>query len=134
MNASRTIVGLSVGSGLEGVDAAVVHISGTGLAMVPRIEKSQRIPFSCEVRDGLQLKLASPRAVGEALANTVRKLAPGDHFAIGLMSPHAGAFSTAAEAVADRTGITTVAAFAVRLSSKKVATRTLPGSIGKTNQ
>jgi anhydro-N-acetylmuramic acid kinase len=112
--ASRTIVGLSVGSGLEGVDAAVVHIGGTGLAMVPQVEKSQRFPFSREVSDGLKLKLASPRAVGEALANAVRKLAPGDHFAIGLMTPPGGAFSTAAESVADRTGITTVTAFATR--------------------
>ena len=59
---------------------------------------------------------ATPRAVGDALASTVRRFAgeTRDLFAIGLITPHGGAFSTAAEAVADQTGISVVTSFAAR--------------------
>ena len=34
---SRTFIGLSVGSGLEGVDAVAVRVEGLGLDLVPRV-------------------------------------------------------------------------------------------------
>ena len=105
MSSSRSIVGLSIGSGLEGVDAALVRIDGLGLAAMPRVMKAQRVPFPGDLRDSLTLKRQPPpyRAVGDALATAVRKIASSagvdgrDLFCIGLFSPSGGAFSTAAE-------------------------------------
>src|SRR5881394_3353706 len=51
---SRVLIGLSVGSGLEGVDAAVVRAAGVGLDLVPRVERAVRVSFPPAARDVLR--------------------------------------------------------------------------------
>ena len=41
----RVLIGLSVGSGLEGADAAVVRGPGVGLALAPAVPKAVRVLF-----------------------------------------------------------------------------------------
>lgn len=115
MASTRTIAGISVSGGLEGADVALLSVDGLGLAMTPSLVRSQRMPFSRELREGLHLKLASPRAMGEALASALRRVVENrELFCIGLLAPNGGAFSTAAEALADRSGITVLTSFASR--------------------
>jgi len=114
---SRSLIGLSVGSGCEGVDVALLRIDGVGLTMTPRVVKSLRLAFPSDVRDALHNK-APTRGVGDALAGAVRKITAGlesrELFVVGLLAPSSGAFATAAEAVADQTGLTVVSSFAAR--------------------
>ena len=51
---TRILIGLSVGSGLEGVDAAVVRAAGVGLELVPRADRAARVPFPPAARDLLK--------------------------------------------------------------------------------
>jgi anhydro-N-acetylmuramic acid kinase len=112
----RNLIGLSIGSGREGVDAALVRIDGVGLGMRPRVIKAQRLPFPPDLRDGLfqNPKLVRQRAVGDALNQAARRFSGEDAFAIGLLTPAGGPFATAAEAVADQSGLTLLAGFAAR--------------------
>jgi anhydro-N-acetylmuramic acid kinase len=115
VNETRLILGLSVGAGLEGVDAAAVRIRDVGLSSIPRIEQSMRVPFAPELRHSLRMKAnLSPRAVGEAMAAAARRLGGAEVFCIGLLTPPGGAFATAAEVVADQTGATVMSSFAAR--------------------
>ena len=94
MSQSRIVVGLAVGSGLEGTDAALLRVEGTGLSAVPRVVKALRQPFAPDLRDALQQGQPRHRATGEAMALAVRRICAAtnvdnrDLFCIGLMAPH----------------------------------------------
>ncbi|MBX9584886.1 MAG: hypothetical protein K2X87_31665, partial [Gemmataceae bacterium] len=51
---ARLLLGLSVGSGLEGVDAAAVRAGGLGLGLAPRVGPAVRVPFPPSARDVLR--------------------------------------------------------------------------------
>lgn len=80
----RWFIGLSAGSSLAGVDAALVRIEGAGADLAPRLEHHVHEPYSRDVRD-LLLRTAEPapalqhlglahRVLGEAFANASRKV------------------------------------------------------------
>lgn len=108
MKTLRTIIGLAVGSGHEGVDAVLLTVEGHGLAMIPRVTRSLRLPFTGGGRDH--------HSMGDALAAALRRISPEcrDVFCIGLISPGGSAFNTAAETIADRSGVTVLSSFAAR--------------------
>lgn len=60
----RTLIGLAVGSGLEGVDAAAIRAEGIGLGIKPSLMASLRVAFPPSVRDA------------------IREVAPGSHFPV----------------------------------------------------
>lgn len=134
---SRTLIGLSVGSGLDGVDAAVVRATGIGLALTPRVDRSARVAFPPNIRDqlrtaaGLVPTAASPsrgppditRGLAETAVHAIRTVAtqagvsPRDVFAAGLLeparSPHdlSLAWEDISDRVAEQTGLTVVHGF-----------------------
>ena len=122
MNLSRLLIGLSVGSGLEGVDAALVRVAGVGLSAAPHVEASARLPFPPHVRDAVRRPTSSrnAREVGDALTAAARHvLVRGGAdlravLAAGLIVPPLPHFDAAAEAVAEQTGLTVLTAFAAR--------------------
>jgi anhydro-N-acetylmuramic acid kinase len=130
---SRLLIGLSVGSALEGVDATAVRATGIGLDLVPRVEGAVRVAFPPNVRDACKLALGqeSPRATGqefvrniaETLVHAARQVlmragvSPRDTFAAGLLEPaHPPAelgvtWSEVADRVAEQTGLTVLHGF-----------------------
>ncbi|MBX9626028.1 MAG: hypothetical protein K2X82_19685, partial [Gemmataceae bacterium] len=50
---TRVLLGLSAGSGLEGVDVAVVRAAGVGLGLAPAVAGAARVPFPPSARDAL---------------------------------------------------------------------------------
>src|SRR5437660_12559308 len=133
---SRTLIGVSVGSGLEGADAALVRVDGVGLELAPHVERTARVPFPPAVAD--QLRLSSIAAgqplptlglarqtqnVAETIGQAVRSvvvgagISPRDVFAIGLLEPaHTAAdlpvaWAEVADRVAEQTGLTVVHGF-----------------------
>lgn len=130
----RTLIGLSVGSGLEGVDAAVVRADGLGLGLSARATAAPRVAFPPGVRDALRAapgtSAALPsevvRAVSETAVFAARQalgkagVAPRDAFALGLLEPGRPAvappvrWAEVAERVAEQTGITVAHGFAER--------------------
>ena len=112
----RTLIGLSVGSGLQGADAALVRAAGLGLDVSPRVETSVRVAFppSSDLT----------RNIAEAAAHAARTVAvqanvsPRDIFAVGLLTParaDAGIpWGEVADRVAEQTGLTVVHAFRSR--------------------
>jgi anhydro-N-acetylmuramic acid kinase len=122
MSPSRLLVGLAVGSGLEGVDAAAVRVAGVGLSARPLVERHARTAFLPHVRDALRRPPTErlPRDVGDALATAARQAVAAvgadlrDVFAAGLILPPGPAFDTAAERVAEQTGLTAVVGYADR--------------------
>jgi anhydro-N-acetylmuramic acid kinase len=81
----RYFVGLSSGSSLSGVDAALVRVNGFGADMALKLEYFLTVPFSNELRDWLHraLSQATPeirhlamlhRVLGETFALAVRQL------------------------------------------------------------
>lgn len=123
---SRTLVGLSVGSGLEGADACVVRAAGVGLALGPTVPKAVRVLFPPAARDQLRPG-ATPsvdlvRNVADTLVHAARTvmLQAGvtgrDVFAAGLLSPARAAdvlvpWPEVADRVAEQTGLTVVHGF-----------------------
>src|SRR6266540_2609714 len=102
----RTVVGLSIGSSVESIDAAVVRATGIGLAIVPHLERTARVPIPAAVREDVS---AASRTVADAAAQAVRSVvvqsgcSARDVFAIGLLEPaHAAGDATAWPEVADR--------------------------------
>lgn len=82
--ARRWYIGLSSGSSLNGVDAALVRIEGAGDNLVPRLEHFVHEPYSRDLRD-LVLRTTEPapavrhlglahRVLGEVFANATRKV------------------------------------------------------------
>ena len=86
---SRTFVGLSLGSSLEGIDAAVVRVVGIGLGAVPRLERTARLPIAASVREEYQLSRALAEAASQAVRHVVIQsgCSAREVFAIGLLDP-----------------------------------------------
>ena len=129
----RTLIGLSVGSGLEGVDAAAVRVEGLGLDLVPRVVPAGRVAFPPAVRDVIRASATSPaslppeflRAVSDTVVFAARQalskaaVSPRDAFAVGLLEPTRPAavpfhWPEVAERVAEQTGVTVLHGFADR--------------------
>ena len=81
----RWFIGLSSGSSLSGVDAALVRVEGTGLAMTPRLQHFVHQPYPREVRESLRGAASGTpasvrtvamlhRVLGEMFAGSVRQL------------------------------------------------------------
>src|SRR5689334_1316822 len=99
---SRTLLGLAVSSGLEGVDAVAVRAEGLGLALVPRVVPATRVAFPPAVRDVIRASATSPapltaehlRAVGDTVVFAGRQalskaaVSPRDTFAAGFLEPN----------------------------------------------
>lgn len=130
----RTLIGLSVGSGLEGVDAVAVRADGLGLGIAPQILAALRVAFPPGVRDVFRAAHSSPaplapetlRAVAETLVFAARQAlsrgggAPRDTFAIGFLEPARPAapvpvrWTEVAERIAEQTGVTVLHGFSDR--------------------
>lgn len=131
---SRIFLGLSVGSGLEGVDAVAVRIDGLGLDLTPRVVPAGRVAFPPAVRDVIRASALAPAAVPPEFLRTIADTAvfaarqaiakattsPRDTFAAGFLEPARPAapvsihWPEVAERVAEQTGVTVLHGFADR--------------------
>jgi anhydro-N-acetylmuramic acid kinase len=130
----RLLIGLSVGSGLEGVDAAAVRAAGVGLGLAARVGGAVRVAFPPPVRDVCRLapggaeSFRSPgpdfvRNVAETAVHAARQVlvrsgvSPRDAFAAGMVEPaHPPAdlgivWPEVADRVAEQTGLTVLHGF-----------------------
>ncbi len=126
----RTLIGLSVGSGLEGVDAVAVRVEGLGLDLVPRVVPApgSRSRRPCATHS---VHPAPPppeflRAVADTAVFAARQalskaaVSPRDTFAVGVLEPNRPAvpvplhWPEVAERVAEQTGVTVLHGFADR--------------------
>jgi anhydro-N-acetylmuramic acid kinase len=72
---TRLLLGVSVSSGLEGVDTALVRLHGVGLNLQPHVERHHRTLFLPHIRDALRRnEPLPPREIGELLATSARHL------------------------------------------------------------
>lgn len=126
----RTLIGLSVSSGLEGVDAVAVRAEGLGLDLAPRVVPAARVAFPPAVRGALRAEAALPPEFVPAVADTVAFAArqalgkagasPRDTFAAGFLEPGRPAvpvpinWPEVAARVAEQTGVTVLHGFAAR--------------------
>jgi anhydro-N-acetylmuramic acid kinase len=130
----RTFLGLSVGSGLEGVDAVAVRVDGLGLDLTPRVLPAGRAAFPPAVRDVIRASAtaATPlppeflRTVGDTAVFAARQaltkaaVSPRDAFAAGFLEPTRPAAAVpihwpeVADRVAEQTGVTVLHGFADR--------------------
>ena len=129
---TRVLLGLSAGSGLEGVDVAVVRAAGVGLGLAPAVAGAARVPFPPSARDALAPLVpgghtpTSPdlaRAVADTAVQAARSalaragVSARDVFAAGLLDPArpradaAVPWAEVADRVAEQTGVTVVHAF-----------------------
>jgi anhydro-N-acetylmuramic acid kinase len=129
---SRLLIGLSVGSGLEGVDAVAVRAAGVGLDLALRVEGAVRVAFPHPVRDACRFaghesfRAPGPdfvRNVAETVVHAARQVlmragvSPRDTFAAGLVEPaHPPAelgltWPEVADRVAEQTGLTVLHGF-----------------------
>jgi anhydro-N-acetylmuramic acid kinase len=123
MNSSRLVLGLSVGSSLEGIDAAAVRAGGLGLNLTPKLERHLRTPLPLGVLESVRNNHRNEalRGVADAAVQAVRSLAvqtgfaARDVFALGLLEPahpaHELNGSELADRIADATGITVIHGF-----------------------
>jgi anhydro-N-acetylmuramic acid kinase len=130
---SRTFIGLSVGSGLEGVDAVAVRVEGLGLDLKPRLVPAGRIVFPPAVRDVIRAGNVSTailpdflRAVADTAVYAARQamskaaVSPRDTFAASLLEPQRPVaampihWPEVAQRVAEQTGVTVLHGFADR--------------------
>ncbi len=127
----RHLLGFSVGSGGEGIDAVCVQLDGIGMTLRPRVVQSTRAAFPRE----LQLQLLAARRPGAVVSNTL----PNDaaEFLIGTvrrflaslgstaravtlvglnLTSHAESqlWANAPERIAEQTGLTVWSGFAAR--------------------
>lgn len=105
---TRLLVGLSVGSGREGIDVAAVRVSGLGLSAAVRCEKHVRsafLPGNRTVRAVADTASAGVRQLVSRVGADLRSV-----FAVGLLAP----FDTLPEMLAEQTGLTVFAGFAER--------------------
>jgi anhydro-N-acetylmuramic acid kinase len=123
---SRALVGLAVGSGLEGADAAVVRGPGVGLALAPAVAKAVRVLFPPAARDQLRPGATPTPELVRNVADTLVHAAPTvvlpaglparEVFAAGLLAPARAAdslvpWAEVADRVAEQTGLTVVHGF-----------------------
>ncbi len=125
---SRLLIGLSVGSGFEAADAAAVRVEGAGPGLAARVVGTARVSLGAEVRDAGRhlLRQADPwptgfaRTLAAELAMAARKAGGDlrDALCAGLLTrlPDANpdpdrATASAADHVAEQTGLTVVAGF-----------------------
>jgi anhydro-N-acetylmuramic acid kinase len=131
---SRTLIGLSVGSGLEGVDAVAVRVEGLGLELVPRVVPTARVPFPPAVRDVIRAATGVPTPLSPEFLRTVADTAvfaarqalsrgavsPRDTFAAGFLepsrpnSPPPIRWPEVAGRIAEQIGVTVLHGFADR--------------------
>ena len=130
----RLLIGLSVSSGLEGVDAVAVRVAGLGLDLIPRVASAVRVAFPPPVRDVCRLArggdhasrhpgLTFHRNIAETAVHATRQVlnrvggTPRDAFAIGLLEPaHSPrqleiTWPELADRVAEETGLTILHGF-----------------------
>lgn len=130
---SRTLLGLSVGSGLEGADAVAVRVERLGLDLAPRVVPAGRVTFPPAVRDVIRAA-GSPspvpseclRAVADTVVFAARQalskaaVSPRDTFAAGFLEPARPAAPVAvhwpeiAGRVAEQLGVTVLHGFGDR--------------------
>lgn len=122
---SRTLLGLSIGSAREGVEAAVVRTGGVGLALAPRVERTARVPLPPSILDALRKpteRIELARGIAEAAVQAARivavqaGIATRDLFAVGLLEPaqassESFAWSEVGARIAETTGLTLVQGF-----------------------
>jgi anhydro-N-acetylmuramic acid kinase len=145
---SRTFIGLSVGSGLEGVDAVAVRVEGLGLDLVPRVVPAGRVAFPPAVRDVIRASALSPTPLPPEFLRTVADTAvfaarqalskaavsPRDTFATGLLEPNRPTSSVPinwpelADRVAEQTGVTVLHGFTDRDRAAGGAGRPITGA------
>jgi anhydro-N-acetylmuramic acid kinase len=129
---SRTFLGLSVGSGLEGVDAVAVRVTGLGLDLTPRVVPAGRAAFPPAVRDLIKSGSPGPpppefmRGVADTAVFAARQalgraaVSPRDAFAAGFLDPARPAapvpvrWPEVAGRVAEQLGVTVLHGFADR--------------------
>jgi anhydro-N-acetylmuramic acid kinase len=128
---TRLLIGLSVGSGLEGIDAAAVRCLGLALEMAPSVAATVRVAFPPAVREAIRSAprgsfVSQPdlvRNVAETAVHAARQVltqagaSPRDTFAVGLLEPSRPAVELAvpwpeiADRVAEQTGLSVVHGF-----------------------
>ncbi len=131
---TRTLLGLSIGSGLESVDAVAIRAEGLGLTLIPRAMPAVRVAFAPAVRDVIRASMTSAapmspeflRAIADTVVFAARQalskasVSPRDTFAAGLFDPTRPAAAVpihwpeVAGVVADQLGVTVVHGFADR--------------------
>ncbi len=122
---SRFLIGLSFGSGLEGVDAAAVRAGGVGLGLTAQVVAALRVAFPPAVRDAVRGGPVHPTDFVRNLADTAvhaarqvltrAAVSPREAFTVGLLEP-ARALGTVpwpevADRLAEQTGLTVVHGF-----------------------
>ena len=119
---SRLLVGLSVGSGFEAADAALVRVAGIGLTMTPLVAATARTPFPSDLRDTARTadRTGGPwppdfdRKLSDILVIAARQAAGADLRAITAVGLMGRAFDDAtepADRIADQTGLTVLTGF-----------------------
>ncbi|MCE9561437.1 MAG: anhydro-N-acetylmuramic acid kinase [Planctomycetes bacterium] len=129
---SRLLIGLSVSSGLEGVDVTAIRAAGVGLDLSPSVAATIRVAFPLSVRD--HFRTATPGALLTVNADVTRNVADTaihairhvhtklgvsarDAFVAALLEPaHPSAdlplpWPEVADRIAEQTGITVVHGF-----------------------
>jgi anhydro-N-acetylmuramic acid kinase len=128
----RTLIGLAISSGLDGVDAVALRAEGVGLDLNPSVLASLRVTFPPSVRDAIRdaassshLQIASDvvRTLAETAVHGARQvltrsgIALRDTFAAGLLKPARPgaelgiAWPEISDRVAEQTGLTVVHGF-----------------------
>jgi anhydro-N-acetylmuramic acid kinase len=128
----RTFIGLSVGSGMEGVDAVAVRVEGLGLGLTARVVPTARVAFPPAVRDALRagcpgsLAPEFARGIADTVVYSARQalsraaVAPRDTFAAGFLEPSRPAspvpihWPEIAGRVAEQLGVTVLHGFGDR--------------------
>jgi anhydro-N-acetylmuramic acid kinase len=128
----RTLIGLAIGSGLEGVDAAAIRAEGIGLELNPTVAASLRVAFPLSVRDAIRDVATGPhlpvandvvRNVAETAVHAARQVLTRsgaslrDTFAAGLLKPGRPSVELGidwpeiSDRLAEQTGLTVVHGF-----------------------
>ncbi len=116
----RLLLGLALGSGCEGIDAAVVRIHGAGLSAQPTIEHTARTPLLPTVRESLLNGTVATRELGDAISTAARHLVTKSQIDLrsilvaGIHLPGNVPFDSIGETVAEQIGLTVWCRFADR--------------------
>jgi len=131
----RILIGLSIGSGLEGVDAAALQTAGVGLELVPTVAATVRVAFPLTVRDFLRTAMpgnslpANPdiiRNIADTAVHSIRQVltrhgtSARDTFVAAFLEPAhpitdvVVQWPEVADRVAEQTGLTIIHGFRFR--------------------